>query len=49
MEYIVERKIDGEWYYYGTYSTPEELGRCMWELGHFDRAEAIRIASRKEK
>lgn len=48
MKFRVERKIDGEWYYWGTYSTPAELGRCMWELGHSDSADAIRITEVKE-
>lgn len=33
VEYKVEKLVDGEWYYEGTWESPERLGECMFELG----------------
>lgn len=44
MRYKLERKVDGEWYYYGTYNTPEQLARACFELGKMgDCCEDLRI------
>lgn len=43
MIYRVERKVDGEWYWFGTYTSASSLARCMWDLGHRDDAEEIRV------
>lgn len=44
MRYKLERKVDGEWYYYGTYNTPEQLARACFELGKMgDCCENLRV------
>ena len=48
MRYKLERKIDGEWYYYGTYDTPERLAKACFELGKMgDCCEDLRVTDVK--
>lgn len=49
-EWRVERLIDGEWYYYGTYESPKELGEAMFQLGKCaGNTKQVRVTECEEK